>query len=86
MKNSAIYQSELTSSQLFIKKENPSFGKTFSYQIVDLTGRVVSTGNLLNSNESERINISTLAPSIYILRISENGKSTTQLRFVKSKV
>ena len=74
------------SSQLFIKKENPSFGKTFSYQIVDLTGRVVSTGNLLNSNESERINISTLAPSIYILRISENGKSTTQLRFVKSKV
>jgi hypothetical protein len=72
-------------SQLFVKNENPAFGKTFTYQIADLTGRTISTGNLSNSNASNRIEINNLAPSVYILRISENGKHAKQIRFIKTK-
>ena len=73
-------------NEIFIKNENPSFGKTFTYQIADLTGRIVSTGNLTNSTMSNKIDITNLAPSVYILSISENGKYAKQIRFVKSKV
>jgi hypothetical protein len=73
------------SNQLFLKNENPSFGKTFTYQIADLTGRIIASGNLANPNETNKIDIVNLAPSVYILSISENGKHAKQLRFVKSK-
>jgi hypothetical protein len=72
-------------SQLFIKNEMSTFGNSFTYQVADLTGRIVASGNITNPNMSNRIDISNLAPSVYLLSIYESGKHAKQMRFVKSK-
>lgn len=71
-------------SQLFIKDIISSIGKSCAYQITDLTGRIVASGNITNPNMSHRIDISNLAPSVYMLGIYESGKHVKQLHFVKS--
>ena len=72
-------------SQLFIKNEISTLGKSFTYQVADLTGRIVASGNITNPIMSNRIDISNLAPSVYLLSIYESGKHAKQMRFVKSK-
>jgi hypothetical protein len=62
-----------------------TFGNSFTYQVADLTGRIVASGNITNPNMSNRIDISNLAPSVYLLSIYESGKHAKQMRFVKSK-
>ena len=55
--------------------------KSATYQIVDLSGKLVSNGSL--ENEKTKINISKLKTGTYRIVISNNGETTSKNLIVK---
>lgn len=53
------------------------------YQIIDLRGKVVLTGTFSAGSNATEILISSLAPSVYVLQITDQNETIQQLRFVK---
>jgi hypothetical protein len=53
-----------------------------SYKIASITGQVVQTGEVNNSEK--QINVSSLSDGIYFLQIFDNNKSLGQEKFVKN--
>jgi hypothetical protein len=61
---------------VLIDNTNSSTNENFEYEILDLTGRIVKTGN---SKFNERINIETLTTGNYIIQIeTENGEKVSE--------
>ncbi|MFC4687287.1 reprolysin-like metallopeptidase [Epilithonimonas pallida] len=58
-----------------------SITKGATYQIVDLSGRLISNGSL--ENEKTKVNISNLKPGTYKIVISNNGETTSKNLIVK---
>lgn len=53
------------------------------YQIIDLSGKIVLTGTFSAGSGTTEIPVGSLAPSVYLLRISNQKETIQQLRFVK---
>lgn len=53
------------------------------YQIIDLRGKVVLTGTLPAGSSATEIPIGSIAPSVYVLQITDQKETLQQLRFVK---
>jgi hypothetical protein len=68
----------------FINIENRNFhnNKDCSYRIIDLNGRIVREGKLNNNSQETIVDIHSLPPALYILRIN-NRENLQNFRFVK---
>ncbi|MNY41538.1 hypothetical protein D3C86_1763620 [compost metagenome] len=55
--------------------------KGATYQVLDLSGKLISTGSL--ENEKTQLNISTLKSGTYRIVISNNGETTSKNLIVK---
>ena len=53
------------------------------YQVVDLTGRMMQSGILDGGKDKMTIDVQSLNPSVYILKIMDANNSLGQLRFIK---
>ncbi|SHJ96106.1 zinc-dependent metalloprotease [Epilithonimonas mollis] len=88
-KNMAVNESALSKS--FAIYPNPAKGevnisltkvyKGATYQIIDLSGKLISGGNL--ENEKTQINISRLKTGTYRMVVSSNGETTSKNLIVK---
>ena len=78
-KGFAIYPNPAAKGEVNISLTNAAKGA--SYQILDLSGKLVSTGNL--NSEKTPLNISTLKTGTYRIVISNNGETTSQNLIVK---
>lgn len=70
-----------SSSYLYLKNNNSSNYEQLSYQIIDLTGRVLKQQNSLGITTA--IDIRSLPSSVYVCQIFDKNGTIEQLRFVK---
>ncbi|MGL4597628.1 MAG: T9SS type A sorting domain-containing protein, partial [Bacteroidia bacterium] len=54
-----------------------------NYQILDLTGRVVQEAPVSPAETRTEIDISTLRPAVYLIRVQDASGVSRQFRFVK---
>lgn len=77
-KGFAIYPNP-AKGEVNISVNNAAKGAT--YQILDLSGKLISNGSL--ENEKTKVNISTLKTGTYLIVISNNGETTSKNLIVK---
>jgi hypothetical protein len=75
----AVYPNP-ASSTLNIKMGN---GNTYSYEILNVIGQVVKSGNKSKNNVTESIDVQSLEEGTYIIRVKLESETKT-IRFVKA--
>ncbi|MCD4698448.1 MAG: T9SS type A sorting domain-containing protein, partial [Bacteroidales bacterium] len=65
---------------LYLKQNNELSGSNHFYTVIDLTGRVILSGNICNN--SKAINVKGLCKGVYILQIETNN-SIFKTKFIK---
>lgn len=63
-------------------KLDDAIGAAMQVRVLDLSGMVVYSEEVVNSGNAQELNVSQLDAGVYILQLQANGK-TTQTRFVK---
>jgi hypothetical protein len=63
-------------------KLDDAIGAAMQVRVLDLSGMVVYSEEVVNSGNAQELNLSQLDAGVYILQLQANGK-TTQTRFVK---
>jgi hypothetical protein len=67
------------STELFIRDEHPDIGK--KYEIVNLTGQIIKSGNLLQATS---IDVSSLSSGLFVLRIFRDFEPSIQFVIIKN--
>jgi len=68
--------------QLYLAHSSNS--QPYKYSIVDVAGRILQSGQLASNVSTSLIDLSSLAPSAYIIRLYSGEKSEGQVRFIKT--
>ncbi|NVO20931.1 MAG: CotH kinase family protein [Bacteroidetes bacterium] len=71
------------SSNLFLVNHSNNAKTKLLYQVIDLNGRIVQSGRIINSKPESAIDIHSLPASLYLLRIVDGAGTSAQLRFIK---
>jgi hypothetical protein len=58
-------------------------GNTYSYEILNVIGQVVKSGNKSKNNVTESIDVQSLEEGTYIIRVKLESETKT-IRFVKA--
>lgn len=70
-------------NSITVLNNSETFISGLSFEITDLNGRVLQSGNLNNQSKQTTIDIQTLSNAVYIVRIKNKKDSVKSLRFVK---
>jgi hypothetical protein len=80
--NKSVIYPNPVNNMLNISFNQKQFTSNIQLSIIDVNGRTVITNKVTNSNDAHSINVSTLKPGLYILKISD-GTNEEKLKFVK---
>ncbi|HTF02578.1 MAG TPA: CotH kinase family protein [Bacteroidia bacterium] len=69
---------------LFIEIPEWSNNELFTYEILDVTGRVIETGTISPNGEQSSLDVSEIAGGVYILRVTNSRGTVLSSRFCRS--
>lgn len=69
-------------NQLFLFNHTDEILQNIDYQVVDLNGNVLLTGQLKDPGKKAEIDISSIPSSVYVLRLFRSTEPIGQLRFI----
>ncbi len=72
-----------TSGDLQILHDNETVAKECSFEIFDLSGRIIYTGNFSTESLTTSVNVNAYRSSMYFVRILRNNELVETIRFVK---
>jgi len=73
-----------TSNEIQLQHNNETIAKECSFEIFDLSGRILSQGKFSSESLTTPINVSQFRSSMYFVRILRNEIPTDVIRFVKN--
>jgi hypothetical protein len=79
-KNVAIYPNPVTDGWLTVSLNDSDLNNKLEVSLTDLSGRVVVKDNFISNGISQRFNIGTLQPGIYVIRVTgQNTKFSSKI-------
>ena len=70
-------------NNLYVINNNQVNSSNLSFQVCDLNGRIMKNGTLSGLNKESVIDVNSMPPSVYLLRIFDTDGTIEKFRFIK---